>query len=371
MKQNVIVFVAIVFCLCLSFGAQGQNITTNAQNCTPSQVKQTSSADLPPIPSWHPALNWLSPQSQAVLNRTMANAGATAVYPNLNNSACYSEFLKYRNRTDTRFAQNYKKLYMPYTVKNDTIDGVKVTWVTTPNTTIEDRVIIYLHWGRFMYGNSYAMAPGIVPIADTSNIKAVSVDYRLVPEHPYPAAIEDIRKVYNWLLENGYRNENIAFYGDSSGGNLAMATTLMLKDEGLPLPGAVAVASPPLDLSKVSDSFYTLSNVDPITSFSGNDKAYGVYVGKENLTNPYISPMYGNYTGFPPLYIQVGERELYLSGCSQTALKAYHAGVPVVFNVWDAMWHIFSTNDPQLPESRQANRDAAEFIARNLGIDNE
>lgn len=176
--------------------------------------------------------------------------------------------------------------------------------------------------------------------------------------------------MYNWLLENGYRNENIAFYGDSSGGNLAMATTLMLKDEGLPLPGAVAVASPTLDLSKVSDSFYTLSYVDPINSFSGNDRAYGVYVGKENLTNPYISPMYGNYTGFPPLYIQVGEREVYLSGCSQTALKAYHADVPVVFNVWDAMWHVFSTNDPQLPESRQANRDAAEFIARNLGIGN-
>jgi len=94
MKPNVIVFAAIVFFLCLIFGAQAQNTTTDAQNCTPSQVKPTLSADLPPIPSWHPALNWLSPQSQAVLNKTMANAGATSVYPNLNNSACYSEFLK-------------------------------------------------------------------------------------------------------------------------------------------------------------------------------------------------------------------------------------------------------------------------------------
>lgn len=194
MKPNVVAFVAIVFCLCLSLGAQAQNTTTNAQNCTQSQVKPTSSADLPPIPSWHPALNWLSPQSQTVLNKTMVNAGAGPVYPNLNNSACYGEFLKYRNKTDMRFAQNYKKLYMPYTVKNDTIDGVKVTWVTTPNTTIEDRVIIYLHLGRFMYGNSYVSAPGIVPIADMSNIKAVSVDYRLVPEHPYPAAIERYKK---------------------------------------------------------------------------------------------------------------------------------------------------------------------------------
>ena len=192
----------------------------------------------------------------------------------------------------------------------------------------------------------------------------MSVEYRLAPEHKFPAGLMDALGTYRWLLENGFAAESIGVFGDSAGGGLALALALGARDEGLPQPGALAVLSPSTDQARRGDTQVTLAAFDPILG-SGAATPGHVYAGDTPLTNPLISPVYADLTGMGPLLIQVGTREKLLSGSVRLARRAREAGVDVTLDVWEGMWHVWQDH-PTIPEAEQASREISAFFRRNL-----
>jgi len=223
---------------------------------------------------------------------------------------------------------------------------------------------VYLHGGGRILGSAETNLGSAIRIARASGIPVLSVEYRLAPEHPFPADIEDAVAAYRWLLDNGYTANQIGIYGDSAGGNLSLALALATTMEGLPAPGAVAVLSPSVDYTDAGDTRITLRDVDPIlrTASAGSHAAY---VGDADVRNPLISPLFGDYSGFPPLLIQVGTREILLSDSIRLARRARAAGVDVTLDVWDGMWHGWHDN-PTVPEAEQACSEIAEYFTQHL-----
>ena len=167
------------------------------------------------------------------------------------------------------------------------------------------------------------------------------------------------------MLDQGYKAENIGVYGDSAGGGLTLAMALAAREEGLPLPGALVVVSPGIDYTGSGDSYITLADVDPVLRTDPAPRRAD-YAGDADLSDPLLSPVYANYTGFPPLLIQVGTREVLLSDTVRLARNARAAGVDVTLDVWDGMWHGWH-DTPGLPEADQACTEIAEFFASRLG----
>lgn len=198
-------------------------------------------------------------------------------------------------------------------------------------------------------------------------VRGLSVDYRLAPEHPFPAAVEDAKSVFLGLLENGYEPNQIALTGDSAGGGLALAATLALKQEGKPLPGAIAVISPGiLDMKVFGDTWTTLAASDPFLPEDELLPNIVKYSGETSRDNPLMSPLYGDYEGFPPLLIQVGTRELLLSDSVRLAREARKAGVDVTLDVWEGMWHVWHMTWPEIPEAREACMEIADFLKQHV-----
>lgn len=257
----------------------------------------------------------------------------------------------------------------PYALEDDCIGGVPGIWVTTPKTRTEKSVLLCLHGGAYVLGTPKANAVFPISIADASRIKTFSVDYRLAPEFPYPAAVEDAVAAFKGLLSQGYRAEHVGIIGESAGGGLALAMTLVLRDAGESLPGAMFLSSPWADLEGTGDSVTT--NVDCDPDFTDPAVLYSCakpYAGSHSLSDPYISPVNAALEGFPPLLIQVGSREILLSDSLRIARNARSAGVDVTLDVWDGMWHVFN-NFPKVPEAKKANSEVGAFFHHHL-VDN-
>lgn len=249
----------------------------------------------------------------------------------------------------------------------DTIGGVRASWVSSNKASGDEAVVVYFHGGGYVEGDGKSDGGFILPVFEELGVKGLSVDYRLAPKHPFPAAVEDAVAVYRGLLKK-YRPKQIALTGDSAGGALALAAVLSLKESGDPLPAAVAVISPGhLDAKRPGDTWLTLSDRDPFVGLEDVEGNIKKYAGKTPLDNPLLSPIYGNYEGFPPLLIQVGTREMLLSDSVQLARKAREAGVDVTLDVWEGMWHSFHMQWPlNIPESRQACKSMADFLRKHL-----
>lgn len=186
-----------------------------------------------------------------------------------------------------------------------------------------------------------------------------SLDYRTAPEHTYPCALEDAIDGYHWLLEQGYGSENILFCGESAGGGLCLSLTLWLRDHGEPLPAGLVLSSPWTDLAAEGESYSTKIREDAFFGSPDVDKAPRypvppVYAGDYDLHEPYISPAYGDYTGFPPMLIQTGEAELLLSDSDTVVRKAKEAGVEVAYYTYPKMYHTFNIITPNMAESKLA-----------------
>lgn len=236
-----------------------------------------------------------------------------------------------------------------------------------PKEKTTDTVILHLH------GGAYALAlvdPYRQAAVEYSNIAGgatvISVDYRTAPTNVYPAALEDGVKAYKWALEQGYKHENIILMGDSAGGNLVLAVTLYLRDHKMPLPKAVIAISPWADLEFNAPS--RKRNIDKDVVIGNNaskileEVRMPSYVGKDDIKNPYISPVNGDYTGFPPLLIQNGSHEILLDDGVKVYEKAKQAGVKVKQTIYEGMSHDFQLLLPTLEESADAWKEIAEFI---------
>ncbi len=248
-------------------------------------------------------------------------------------------------------------------VANDCVNGVFAEWFHTLGAP-EDEAILYFHGGAYMAGSIASTRPLAVDFAQATGRNVLSFEYRLAPEDPYPAALEDAMEVYRYLLSLGLSPERIAFVGDSAGGGLEMATALKAREEGVPLPAAIMALSPWTDLTLSDESYIENKSVDPLLERRKLLRAVMYYAYGKNLMDPFISPVFADFTGFPPTLIHVGTHEVLLGDSRKLHAAMKRDKVDVQLSEWEGMWHVFQVFDT--PESHAAIEGIAEFILAHI-----
>lgn len=245
--------------------------------------------------------------------------------------------------------------------------GCRAYWNDAPNGA-RDRVILYVHGGGYVLGSPKSHERLCGHLALRVGCRVLNLDYRLAPEHPYPAAVQDATAAYRWLLDQGYSPEHIAISGDSAGGGLTLATLLSLKHNGLPQPAAAVPLSPWTDMECTGDSMTTNTDADVIVQKPGLLSMAASFLGEANPRDPLASPLYGDYTGLAPIYIQVGGDETLLDDSTRVAEKAKAAGVDVRLDVFPEMQHVFQTSVGNIPEATEAVQRIADYLRPRLGL---
>jgi len=227
-----------------------------------------------------------------------------------------------------------------------------------------DYIVLQLHGGGYVAkvkNSYYTMATYYCDAG--KGIPVLTPDYRVAPEDPYPAALEDAVASYQWILDHGFQGEQIIIAGDSAGGGLAMALTMYLRDHDMPLPRGIVAMSPWTDVTASGESYTLNYELDPLF---GNTKESMIYIndyaGDHDKKDPYISPIYGNFRQFPPMLIQVGSTEMLLSDSITAASMADIAGTEVRLSIYDDMFHVFQMAGPILPEAKRAWDEVEQFI---------
>lgn len=242
-------------------------------------------------------------------------------------------------------------------------NGVPIEWIRPAGIPYRS-LLFYLHGGTFTLGSSHSHRSLVIRLCQASQAHAVVVNYRLAPEHPFPAALVDCWHVYHWLLQSGIPAQDIICIGDSAGGNLVLALLLALRDAGQPLPGAAVCLSPMTDLTCTGASYTTHRQRDPLLTPEIVKRMVTYYLQGHNPHFPFLSPLYGNLEGLPPLLIQVGTEEILLSDALRFAEQARVAGVAVQLQVWQSMWHVWQSFAPLVPEAQQAIVEIGAYIER-------
>jgi len=243
--------------------------------------------------------------------------------------------------------------------------GVPAEWVAVPESR-PDRVILYLHGGGYVIGSPNTHRELASRVARATQARALVIDYRLAPEHPFPAAVEDATAAYRWLLGTGVSPSRIALAGDSAGGGLTLATLLALRDAQQPLPAAGVCMSPWTDLEGTGASAQPGGADDPLLDLAGL-REMGAHYASANPRHPHAAPLYASFRGIPPLLIQVGTRELLLDDSTRVAAKAKADGVDVTLEAWDGLIHVWQLFGPTVPESEQAVARIGEFARKHFG----
>ncbi len=246
------------------------------------------------------------------------------------------------------------------------VNGVPAEWVSARGAAA-DRAVLYLHGGGYVLGSIGTHRELAARISAASGARCLVIDYRLGPEHPFPAAVEDAVKAYRWLLDVGYAPERLAIAGDSAGGGLTMATLLALKNEKLPLPATGVCISPWVDLAQQGESMTTKHDVDPMVTREPLTMMAKHYLAGADPNTPLASPIHGDLRGLPPLLIHVGESETLLDDSTRLAERARKAGVEVELEVWPEMIHVWHAFAALLPEGREAIGRIGVHLAKRLG----
>lgn len=241
--------------------------------------------------------------------------------------------------------------------------GVPAEWISAPGAR-RDRAVLYLHGGGYVIGSIATHRQLAADISRSAAARVLLIDYRLAPEHPHPAAVEDALSAYRWLVAQGAAPERTALAGDSAGGGLTMATLVALRDAGDPLPGAAVCLSPWVDLEAVGDSMTGKSADDPLVQRAGLLRMAAYYLNGLSPRHPLAAPLYADLTGLPPLLIQVGDAETLLDDAVRLAQRAEAAGVKVNIDVWEEMIHVWQLFAQMLPEGREAIDRIGAFLRR-------
>lgn len=276
---------------------------------------------------------------------------------------------------DKRFDAEWSKTLaglrktLDVSVEPTTIAGVKAYLVTPADLRPENRnrMLIHVHGGGYVSGGGEAATSEAIMMAGIGGYRVISVDYRMPPDDPFPAALDDALTVWESVAQT-VKPQNMAIFGSSSGGGLALATVLRAKDEGLPLPGAVSAATPWSDLDKIGDSYFANEYVDNmlVTWDGWLSGAAHLYADGRDLKNPYLSPIYGDFKNFPPTILTTGTRDLFLSNTVRVHRKLRRAGVIADLNVYEGMSHAQYAG-PDMPEAREVFEDIARFFDAHLG----
>ena len=254
----------------------------------------------------------------------------------------------------------------PWGCKIEEVDagGVDALWV---NATEKDdkAAILYLHGGGYTMGSAQTHTGITGVMSYLSQTKVLSVDYRLAPEDPHPAAVQDTVKAYRWLLSQGVPAKSIVIGGDSAGGGLTFATLVELKEKGDELPAAAFAISPWVDLAITGETITTHADIDPMITLSGLYYMASLYAGNNDLKAPLISPLYADLRGLPPVLIHVGTSEMLLADSRRMALALKRAGVDCTLKEWKDLFHVFHSV-VSLPEARTATKELADFVRNKI-----
>ncbi|MES1990116.1 MAG: alpha/beta hydrolase [Pseudomonadota bacterium] len=251
------------------------------------------------------------------------------------------------------------------TLEKVSANGVPAEWSAAPNAA-KDRVILYLHGGGYVIGSVASHRHVVAELGRAAGTRTLALDYRLAPEHPFPAAVDDALAGYRFLLAQGFTPGNIAIAGDSAGGGLTVATLLAIKAAGLEQPACGFCISPWVDLEAIGNSMTTQAARDPMVQKKGLLGMAGAYLNGSNARAPLAAPIYGDLTGIAPLLIQVGAAETLLDDSIRLASVAGAADVEVNLQVWPEMIHVWHFFHPMLGAARQALKVAGETIARAM-----
>lgn len=233
-------------------------------------------------------------------------------------------------------------------------------WVSVDRAHMKKYVILYCHGGGYSTGSHIYARTLTTKLAASTSMDVLSFDYRLAPEHPYPAATEDAMKAWDYLMLFGYGARDVIVAGDSAGGNLALSLVLKLKEQKRLLPRGLVLMSPWTDLTASGESYVEKAELDPVLDAAYLDRMILNYAQGCELTDPLISPLFGDFSGFPPIYIQVGDNEILLSDSQVLHQKLIEANVSVKLDVFKGMWHVFQMSP--LKTAYEAMEKNAEFI---------
>jgi len=256
------------------------------------------------------------------------------------------------------------------TVEQVTMGGVKC-FIVTPQTIPEanrNRLLVHVHGGGYVFGPAEAGLPEAILLSGVGGFKVISIDYRMPPDFPYPAAMDDAMAVWKEAVKAA-DPRNMAIFGTSTGGAMTLAMVLRAKVENLPLPAAIAPGTPWSDIGKIGDTYETNEWIDNVlVTWDGwLGRAARLYANGRDLKDPFISPIYGDFAGFPPTILTSGTRDLFLSNTVRTHRKLRRAGVEADLNVYEGQSHAQYGFDMNAPETKEAFTEIARFFDRHLG----
>jgi acetyl esterase/lipase len=264
-------------------------------------------------------------------------------------------------------AQKFGKVAEGVAIQVQRVNEMNAEWMIPQGAPI-DKVILYVHGGGYVSGSCSDHRGLISKFAQFAGIKCLLFEYRLAPEYPFPAALEDSVTAYTWLLSNGFQSQNILIAGESAGGGLGLATLLALKEQGIKLPAACVAISPWTDLTCSSDSYKTKNKVSPAPLYSWTVFSK-YYVGENEANNPLISPLFADLKGLPPIFINSAvDDELFEDG-QKFYLKAKESGVDITFRSGVNMVHCYPLLAPMFKEATQAMDEIVGFIRKHLKLE--
>jgi monoterpene epsilon-lactone hydrolase len=266
-----------------------------------------------------------------------------------------------KERADLEALASFFKAIIQFQTSPVTANGVMAEWITVADS-VSDRVTLYLHGGSYNAGSICSHRTLAANTGWATRSRVLLINYRLAPEHPYPAALQDAAAAYQFLLAQGHRSEEIFLVGDSAGGGLAISLLLQLRDEGQRLPAALVCFSPWTDLAMKGESYISNARKDVMNNVDELWQSANLFLAGVDPRTPYASPLYGEARGLPPTLIQVGSDEVLLSDSIRWAEAAEAAGVKVCLEVWEEMQHEWQFAASLIPEGRQALEQMRDFI---------
>ncbi len=272
-------------------------------------------------------------------------------------------------REMTFLAENigFEKFKTTYSMEDREVNGITTLWITPPKLKHKDKVMIFIHGGGWILNSRKTQLPLQTAVASSLGVKVVSIEYRLAPEHPYPSAVNDIVAAYKGIIKN-YGAKNTGIFGTSAGGGLTLSTLLRLKADGLPLPSTSASLSPGADMTASGHLFRAVGLQDPVLPPHGAITAMLAYTGKADPKDPFVSPVFGDFTGMTPMFLLSGTAEIVGSDAIRVAARARNQGVDVTLLVSDGMWHVPIANGTGVPELQLAYDEMIKFFRKNMGI---
>ncbi len=310
-----------------------------------------------------PTPTTISPEARAFLaNPMFKNAAAS---PAQDDIAGWKRYIEAMERGLTMAMQSRASLY-PGDVAKHHLSACTLYEITPHNLRAgyEDRAVLNLHGGAFIVGGGEAAALAALQLAGLTGLRCYSLDYRMPPDHPFSAAVDDSVEALRFVLGR-HRPQHVAVHGGSAGANLVPAAVVVARDAGLPLPAACILHSPASDLTEAGDSFHTNDQLDVMLG-GGDGGAMQLYAAGHDLTDPRLSPIFADYTpGFPPTILTSGTRDLLLSNTVLLHRKLRRAGITAELHIWEAMCHGLAHD---APEAQELLGEQVQFIHKHLGV---